>query len=330
MAAGTIVRLCSQPPMSPIQAVRAIVQVGVLKAMLSRLTPRQRGTLFLLAAAVLWSLTGLFTRIVHADPWTMQFWRAGTGAVFLVLVVVVESRGRTFHALVNLGRSGLLAVPFSAVSMVCYMTALSLTSVAEVMIVYATQPFVNAGMAWLLLREPLGRRTALAALAALAGVAITVLGGDAGQAGSNRLLGDVAAFAMVFGFSAIFLMARSARPEAIMPVNAWAATLSAMLCLPLAHPFALAWHNLLLLTALGCLTLGLGLTLLSYGSKLLPAGESALLTLLDVPLSPLWVWLAIGEVPGIHALLGGAIVMGAVLWQVGGSRQAAPPQITIA
>ena len=123
---------------------------------------------------------------------------------------------------------------------------------------------------------------------------------------------------MVFGFSAVFIGARGNRAGSMTAVNTLAASLSALLCLPLTAPFALAPSEIAMLVAFGCLTLGLGLLLLTAGTRLIPAGEAALVTLLDVPLSPLWVWLLFGETPGAAALVGGAIVLAAVVWQISG------------
>ena len=286
------------------------------------LTPRRRGVLLLLLATACWSSAGLFARGIPVDSWTMQFWRATSGAAFLLAVLVVQFGWPALRRLFRLDRSALVVVPFSALSMICYMTALRLTSVAEVMIVYATLPFVTAAMAWIFLREPMGRRTVLAASVALAGIAITLFGGDLGPNGGQRLLGDAVAFVMVIGFATVFVVARGKSGAMIVSVNVLAAILSALLCLPLASPLAASWASIALLCIFGFLTLGLGLTLLSAGARLIPAGEAALLTLLDVPLGPLWVWLVFGETPGLAALAGGTVVMGAVLWQMHGGEAA--------
>lgn len=281
-------------------------------------TPRRKGVLLLVLATACWSSAGLFARGIPVDAWTMQFWRAASGAAFLLATLVVQFGWRAPGRVLRLDRASLLAIPCSALSMIGYITALHLTSVAEVMVVYATQPFVTAAMAWLFLREPMGRRTALAAAIALAGICVTIVGGELGTPGSHRLLGDLVAFLMVIGFAAIFVVARGKPGEAIVSVNILAATLSALICLPLASPLAASWPSLALLVIFGFLTLGLGLTLLSAGARLIPAGEAALLTLLDVPLGPFWVWLAFGETPGLATVAGGTIVMGAVLWQMRG------------
>ena len=282
------------------------------------LSSRQKGILLLLAAAGLWSSAGIFTRAVNVDIWTMQFWRALSGAAFLLGVIVWQFGSGAPRALLDIGRAGLVVVPCSAISMVCYISALHLTTVAEVMIVYATQPFVNAAIAWIFLREPMGRRTMLAASMALVGIAITVFAGDFSAAANNRVLGDGLALLMVFGFSAVYVMARGKRPETMTAVNALAAGLSALICLPLAAPLAISWPDLGMMVAFGALTLGLGLTLLIAGIRHIPAGEAALVTLMDVPLSPLWVWLAFNERPGQSAIWGGLIVLAAVLWQMSG------------
>lgn len=276
-----------------------------------------------MAAAALWSSSGYFSRLIHVDTWTMQFWRALSGGTFLFVMLAAETGWKAPRALFDIGRTGLLIVPCSALSMVCYIAALHLTTVAEVMIVYATQPFANAAVAWIFLREPMGRRTALAALVALCGVCLTIFGGEFSGANPYRAFGDGVALLMVLGFSAVFVGARGGRAQSMTAINSLAALLSALICLPLAAPMSASWPDIWMLIAFGSLTLGMGLMLLTAGTRLVPAGEAGLMTLLDVPLSPLWVWLAFGETPGNAALAGGLIVFGAVVWQVLGEHHGA-------
>ncbi len=66
----------------------------------------------------------------------------------------------------------------------------------------------------------------------------------------------------------------------------------------------------------GLCQVGLGLTLYALGSRLLPSGQASLIATLETPLMPFWVWLAFAEVPSLRALAGGALVMGAVVFDV--------------
>ena len=276
----------------------------------------RRGAILIVAAALLWSCAGLFMRAIPVDLWTLLAGRSLAGGLFLLAAVVVR-HGRAAAAVFGgIGLAGLAVVPVAALSMVCFVSAMKLTSVAQVMIVYATQPFASAAVAWVWLGEPMGRRTILASLVAMAGVAITLLGAPWG----GPVLGAALAFLMVFTFAFVMVLARGRHEISMTAVNSLACLLCAACCLPLAQPALLTPHNAAMLALFGCVTIGLGFILLMEGARHVPAGEASLLSTADVPLSPLWVWLVFGEQPGAAALIGGGVVIGAMLWQIAGGR----------
>jgi drug/metabolite transporter (DMT)-like permease len=82
---------------------------------------------------------------------------------------------------------------------------------------------------------------------------------------------------------------------------------------PFASPSTIGGRDVLLLATLGIAQIGLGFVLLTIGARLIAAGEVALITLLEIVLGPLWVWLALSEQPSTATLVGGAVVLGAVL-----------------
>lgn len=279
---------------------------------LSRL--RRRGIALIIASALLWSVSGLFTRAIPADLWTMQFGRSLAGGLFLLALALGQNGRATARLFFGVGWLGLAAVPVLALSMICFIAAMRTTTVAQVMIVYATQPFASAAVAWLLLREPMGRRTMIASLAALAGVALTFTGAS----GGGQWLGSLLALLMVATFSFVLVLARSRHEISMTALNCLACLACAAFCWPLSKTRGLSTENILLLAAFGVLTIGLGLALLMQGARHVPAGEASLFSTTDVPLSPLWVWLVYGEQPTFWTLVGGAVVISALLWQLSG------------
>lgn len=89
--------------------------------------------------------------------------------------------------------------------------------------------------------------------------------------------------------------------------------------------FQLSTHDVLLCALLGCVQVGLGLILFTVGSRYIPAGELALLSLTEVVLGPVWVWLGVGEVPTSLTLLGGVIVLSAIVAQAVHGVRRRPP-----
>jgi drug/metabolite transporter (DMT)-like permease len=125
---------------------------------------------------------------------------------------------------------------------------------------------------------------------------------------------------MAVSFAVSIVISRHRKDVSMAPATCLAQLLLVVAFLPFGTPAAVPGDDLLALAALGAGQIGLGLVLLTLGARLIPAAQVALITLLEVVLGPLWVWLAVGEAPTVATLIGGAIVVVAVVIQaVGGS-----------
>lgn len=266
------------------------------------------GRVLVTASAIAWSTAGYFTALIPFDNWTLLFWRGWFGALGIFVFMAAIRGAATLTDLWRLGAPGWLFATVSAIGMVCFITALTRTSVAHVAIIYGLAPFLAAGLGWLILGERPGRRAMLAALVALAGVMVMVGGMEAG----GDLIGDALAFGMTFTLALMMVIAKR-HPE--IPFLA-AAGLSVILTSLVAWPFVapsptdgIVWMQL---AAFGLVNSALGLALFMLGARLLPPIETALIGALDAPLAPIWVWLAFGIVPDKTTFLGGFLVFGAV------------------
>ncbi|MCK6451577.1 MAG: DMT family transporter [Alphaproteobacteria bacterium] len=275
------------------------------------------GVALVTAAAVLWSTAGLFVRYLDLDVWTMLGWRSLFAALALTLVVGVRNRWRMIRAVRAMGWPGILAVPIAAVSMGGFVVALKLTTVANVMIVYATVPFLAAGVAYAWIGERAAPRGLLASAVALAGIA--VMAGAATR--PQDLAGNALSLLMTLAFAIQLVMVRRFPALAMAPVNAIAAALCAVVCWPLMAAAIPSAHQLAVLALFGVTTTALAYILFLTGGRHVPSGEAGLIGLLDVVLAPLWVWLAFAEQPGRAALVGGALVLASVLWYLSGQRR---------
>jgi len=274
---------------------------------------RAYGITLVFAATVMWSTAGLMVRLLELDSWTVQFWRSVFGGLSLLAIIAAEHGRRTPQAFASIGWPGLLAVPIAAVAMLAYVAALTITTVANVLIVYATVPFLAAGVAYLWIGERVDRRTLVAAGVALGGV--VVMAGAATR--PEDIAGAALSFLMTLTFAILVVMARRYPSLKMGPLNALAAALCALVCWPLASRALPSPGDLAILAVLGVTTLSLGFLLFLAGSRHIPASEAGLIALLDVILGPLWVWLAFGEDPGLSAIVGGGIVLGALVWYLG-------------
>lgn len=278
---------------------------------------RARGILLVAAGTVLWSTAGLFVRLLDLDVWTMQGWRALFGGLSLLAVVAIE-RGRHLpRAFADIGIPGLLAAPLAAVSMLTYVAALQLTTVANVLTVYATVPFMAAAVAYLWLGERMGRRAVIAAAVALVGVAVMAWAATRPQ----DIAGNALSLLMTLSFAMFIVMARRFPGLGMAPVNVVGTAICLLACLPLMQPALPPARDLLVLALFGATSSGLAYMLFLTGSRLIPSSEAGLIALLDVVLGPLWVWLAFAEDPGLPALVGGGIVLASLLWYMSAERR---------
>jgi drug/metabolite transporter (DMT)-like permease len=281
------------------------------------------GLILITLSAVAWSTTGLFTRLIPLDAWTMLAWRGLFGAIGLAAVIVALERRRALDDMRRLGWPGWAFALVSAAGMVLYITSLRHTTVAHNAVIYTTAPFMAAGLGFLLMREIPARSAVLASGAALIGVAIMVgLGLEGG------LLGDLLAVAMTLCMAAMMVIARHWRDIPVMHAACVSAVISSAVCWPLGDPLGVGAHDLWMLAAFGIVNSAVGLALFTLGARLLPAIETALIGALDAPLAPLWVWLFFAETPSAATLIGGAIVFCAVIAHIGAStrRNVAVPQ----
>lgn len=272
------------------------------------------GALLITASTLMWSSAGFFVRALDLDVWTMVAWRSLFACLSLVPLAFML-RGRALLQLRrSVGTGGAVAIPVMAVAMFGYVAALKLTSVANVMVVYATVPFLAAGLAFLLLSERPGLRALCAAGVAFLGVII--------MAGSATAATDIAgngfALLMTMGFAASVVIARRWTSYDATLVTGLASGLCALACFAVAFALlptlpvpSLPQFGILFLFSLA--TQSLSYLFFLLGSRHVPSAEAGLIALLDVVLGPLWVWLVFAEAPGTPALIGGALVLLAVV-----------------
>ncbi|HEY8288364.1 MAG TPA: DMT family transporter [Acetobacteraceae bacterium] len=267
------------------------------------------GVLLILGSAVAFSTAGLFTRLIALDTWTILVWRGLFAAAFILCCIIARHGRGTVAAFRAIGTAGIAASACSAAGTICFISALRLTSVADVTLIFATAPFAAAAIAWLWAGERASRVTLAASLGALCGV--IVIFGSAWRTG--QVAGYVLALAATVTIAATMVIIRRRNDRSFLPAACLSAFVSAIVVLPASHPGVVGTGTLFYLALFGITQLGLGLLLLMLGARLISASQSALIGTLEVPLAPLWVWLAFGEIPSWMTFVGGAIIAVAVL-----------------
>ena len=272
--------------------------------------PYAFGLACVISASFFTSLAGILVRLVEeADGWQLQFYRVVSFLVFIFGFLCWRHGGRCLRSFRDIGRPGLLAAFFLGVAFVTYIFAMIETSVAKVVFIGSASPFVAALIAWFFLRERLAPRTLIAITAAMLGIAIMM-----GESIEGRdSMGAGLALLQVVSYGSALVCFRARRQVDMLPAAALAGILAMLVSAFMAPDLAISAHDLGIAVLLGVVQLGFQYVLIALGTRHVPAGEVALLGRLQVVLAPLWVWLALGEVPTPVTLLGGAVVVGAVV-----------------
>lgn len=273
---------------------------------------RAVGILFMLLAALFFSTGGLITRHIEvANGWQVMFYRAVGMAAVLVVVLAVKERGRVVAPFRAMGRGGLAVATVIAISMITYVFAMLLTSVANAQFIIASAPFFAALMGWFLLRERVHRTTWLAILVAVIGMAVMFVDGFA----VGRPIGLFMALLAGITYALLVVMLRQLRDLDMLPALIVAALLSGAASAAMAGDLAIPANDILFGLLMGAVQTATGFTLIMLATRRLPAAEAALLLLVDTILGPTWVWIFVNEVPAPIALIGGLIVLTAVILQ---------------
>jgi drug/metabolite transporter (DMT)-like permease len=265
--------------------------------------------LLVAASAVCWSSGGLIARLVTTDAWTTTLWRCAFSAPFLVMATGVVGGGGVVAQWRRIGRPGLAVATSLAVASTCFVLSLSYTSVANTLILMSIGPYVAGLLGFVVLGERVRLRTWITMAVALAGVVVMV----SDSYGRGRLTGDLLAIAMASAFALATVLVRRHPGIQMTPAAGLAAALAALGALPMATPLAASARDIGLLALFGIGQFGVGFLLFTRGARLIPVAETSLIGMLETVLGPIWVWLVLHEDPGAPAVIGGSVILGALI-----------------
>lgn len=265
----------------------------------------------MIGAGLCWSTGGILVRsVTMADPWGIVFWRSIFMVAFLSGILSLWHRTMVLKKVAEVGIHGVLSAILLGSTFFFFILSVTRTTVANTLVLMSTSPLMVALLGRLLLGERIRPRTWAAIFLALAGITLMFSEGmDQGQS-----LGNFLALGIPLAFGMNIVVLRRAKTHVNMiPAVLLAGIFSIFLALPLAWPLSVSSRDLVVLAVMGCVQLGLGCILMTLAVRYISASEIGLLSLLETTLGPLWVWMGIGERPSDLALIGGAIVIGALL-----------------
>ena len=272
-----------------------------------------RGVLLVVLAGLLWSFMGLAVRHIEtAGTWAILFWRSAGMVPVLLAFIAWRSGGRPLDRLRRVGVAGVLGAFGLVFAFAGAIYALQATTVANAVFLFAASPFMAALLGWIILREPVRPATWAAIAVAGAGMFVMVRDGLAG----GETAGNLAAVLSAFGFAAFTLTLRWGKLEDMMPAVVLGGLFSmavAVIALGVrGEGLAVPLRDIVISVAMGAGMLATGMALYTLGSRVVPAADLTLLSMVEVLLAPVWVWLALGETASAGTFLGGGILLVAI------------------
>ncbi len=297
---------------------------------------RGQAAAVMIVVTLLWSIAGVVTRQLEAArSFEVTFWRSFFNACCMV-VVMLAWRGRGLFLSLRKGGWGLwVSGVMWSVMYTCFMVALTLTTVANVLVTMALGPLITALLARLTLGARLPLRTWWAIAVAGAGIA-WMYGQEFSSGDARHLLGTLVALGVPLAAAVNWTVIQrashrtSGAGQDMLPAVLIGAVLSAAATLPLALPFQASGGDLGWLATLGVFQLAVPCLLAVQVARILPAAEVALLGLLEVVFGVAWAWLGAHEAPSVHVVGGGALVLGALAFNewLGLRRRALRPDLS--
>lgn len=272
------------------------------------------GVALILAGTVAFSTAGLFVRLIGKDAATILFWRGLFTVLAITAYVAVLQRRAAFSAFLAIGWSGLAIAFLSAVSMGAFVASLQFTTVANNSIIFGTGPFMTAALAWLMIRERPSVATMTFAAVALSGALLVV--GSSLTLSTSALIGDGLAVLMTVAFAVKTVLTRQYRHIPMVPAACVGALMGSVGAAPFVPSWSIGVGELGMFALFGFTQQAAGMILTTIGIARVPAAHSALLMALDLPMSPVWVWLLLGEAPTAMGIVGGIIVAFAILGHI--------------
>lgn len=264
---------------------------------------------------LMWSIAGVVTRLLEsARSFEVTFWRSFFTALSLLVILPLFQGRQVFSRIRHGGPSLWLSGVCWSVMFTAFMVALTLTTVANVLVTMAISPFVTALLARIFIGYRIPPRTWVAI--AMAGLGIGWMYGTQMDV-SHHLAGTLVALLVPLASAANWTVVQHSRAYGrhvdLVPAVLVGAVISSLVTLPLSLPFSATSHDIGLLALLGLVQLAIPCALSVVCAGVLKAPEIALLALLEVIFGILLAWMGAGEIPAASVLSGGALVIAALV-----------------
>lgn len=273
-----------------------------------------RDLILVFCAGLFWSTQGLAVRLMEsADAWQILFYRSVALSVFLAIVIVFKNGAGWLSTIRETGFPSILGGLSLVFAYAAGILAMQQTTIANAVLLFATAPFFAAILGWLLLSERVRKSTWLAVAIAIGGIVVM----QGGAVAEGQISGNLFAVGSALGFAVFTIILRWKKQSDMMPTVFLSGVFATLICATISLSngagLVIPGHDVFIALLMGVFQTGTGLVLYTMGARTVPAVQLALLPLIEVVLSPVWVAIIVGEVPKGITLLGGSLVALAII-----------------
>ena len=273
------------------------------------------GTILVFLGALCLSFGGIIVKSFEgANLWQILFWRQTFFSIIVALYLLVTFKKNFFKSFQASGLPGLIAGIFLGVGFSAYVFAMYHTTVANTLFIISTETIFLALFGYIFLKEKINLVTLISIIMGMSGV-LLIIGSSLSIQSSSQFFGNIIAFIMPISFAVLIVIVRKYPKVDMVPSQFIAGVFAALIGYLVAGKLSISPHDLFLGFLAGTFQIGFGFIMITIGSQTTPAAVVGVLMLTEAVFGPLWAWLFINEIPPTSVIIGGCIIISAILFE---------------
>ena len=273
------------------------------------------GSILVLLGAVCLSFGGIIVKSFQgATLWQILFWRQFFFIIVVALYLIITYKKNFFKTFYKSGIPGLIAGLFLGFGFASYVFAMYYTTVANTLFIITTETIFLAFFGYIFLKEKINLVTFISILLGMLGV-LLIVGSSLSIQTSEQFFGNIVAFIMPISFAVLIIIVRKYPKIDMIPAQFTAGVMAALIGFLVAGKLSVSSHDLFLGFLAGAFQIGFGFILITIGSQKTPAAVVGVLMLTEAVLGPIWAWIFINEIPPTSVIIGGGIIIFAILFE---------------
>ncbi len=273
------------------------------------------GVFLVLLGALCLSFGGIIVKSFEgANLWQILFWRQIFFSFIVALYLLIVFKKNFFKSFYASGMPGIIAGIFLGIGFSAYVFAMYYTTVANTLFIISTETIFLALFGYIFLKEKISLVTFISIILGMSGV-LLIIGSSLTIQSSSQFLGNIVAFIMPISFAVLIVIVRKYPKVDMVPSQFIAGVFAALIGYLVAGKLSISPHDLLLGFLAGTFQIGFGFIMITIGSQTTPAAVVGILMLTEAVFGPIWAWLFINEIPPTSVIIGGSIIISAILFE---------------